>query len=89
MERLTLCCHIEGVHETEVVKRLILLRGDIKLMLNVHTRNIVGHQQDFIAVEFMAIFRLEGGFVYRLYEPHDEVAGADEWIDKVNPCIRE
>ena len=37
-------CHIERVHQTDFIVGAILLRCDIKLVLNVHAGDIVGQK---------------------------------------------
>ena len=57
-------------------------------MLNVHAGDIVWQKEHLIAVELLAIFRLECRLVNLLHQPHDEVPGANERIDDIHPAIR-
>ena len=80
----------KGIDEADPVEGLIVSRRLVKLMLDVHRRDVVGQQHHLVAVEFgRDTFPLSAVGANLAHRPHDEIARPHKRIDDVNTGIGE
>ena len=58
-------------------------------MLNVERCDVVGHEENLVAPEFVSVFRFKLRLGDVAHQANDEVAGADEGIDDMHAFIGE
>jgi hypothetical protein len=58
-------------------------------VFDVHAGDVVGKEHDLVAVEFFGVLLRQGGAFDLLHDAGDEVAGAGEGVEDVDPGVGE